>query len=124
MLGDDRKDTTMPGTLKVYTLFPHFGSYSVQTVDYHGTELCVAATNVRQAYAVAHKDIWINPDHPRPVGIVSIYSRDTGTTLWCGCAGHHVHGGVRHGDGIRALRAAINAHDCPRHHQPTIERKA
>jgi hypothetical protein len=51
----------MPGTIKVYTLFPHFGSYSVQTVDYHGTELTVAATSVRQAYAVAHKNVWINP---------------------------------------------------------------
>jgi hypothetical protein len=113
----------MTGTTKIYTLFPCFGSYSVQTVDYHGTELFVAATSVRQAYAVAHKDIWIDPARDHPVGIVAIYSRDVGTTLWCGCHGHHVHGGVRHGDGIRALRAAISAHDCPRHHQPTIERK-
>ena len=34
---------------KVYVLFPHGGSFSVKTIDYHGTELSVAATSVRQA---------------------------------------------------------------------------
>lgn len=43
------------GRTKVYALFPHGGSFSVKTIDYHGTELSVAATSVRQAYALAHK---------------------------------------------------------------------
>jgi len=89
------------------------GFFWVQTVDYHGTALMVAATSVRQAYAVAHKRVWINPEHEHPVGIVSKYHRDTGYTLWCGCSGHSVTGGdVGHGAGIRALRAAIDAHHC------------
>jgi hypothetical protein len=70
---------------------------------------------VRQAYAVAHKDVWIDPEVDHPVGIVSVCRRGTGTTLWCGCSGHHVTGGqVRHGAGIRALRKAIEAHHCHR----------
>jgi len=99
---------------KVYELYPQgFGFFWVQTVDYHGTALMVAATSVRQAYAVAHKRVWINPEHEHPVGIVSKYHRDTGYTLWCGCSGHSVTGGdVGHGAGIRALRAAIDAHHC------------
>ena len=73
----------------------------------------MAATSVRQAYAVAHKGIWIDPEHTYPVGIVSVYRRSTGFTLWCGCTGHSVTGGgVDHGAGIRALRAAIDAHHC------------
>jgi hypothetical protein len=107
----------MTGTTKIYTLYPAFGGFSVKTADYHGVELLVAAVSVRQAYAVAHRDVWINPARDHPVGIVSVYRQDIGPTLWCGCTGHHVHVGVRHGDGIRALRAAINAHRCPRHHQ-------
>ena len=78
---------------KVYVLFPHGGSFSVKTIDYHGTELSVAATSVRQAYALAHQDIWIDPEHTHPTGIVSIYRRATGFTLWCGCSGHDVTGG-------------------------------
>ena len=85
----------------------------MQTVDYHGSALMVAATSVRQAYAVAYKDVWIDPQHKYPVGIVSRYDRRTGYTLWCGCSGHSVTGGdVAHGAGIRALRAAIYAHHC------------
>ena len=99
---------------KIYELYPQgLGGFSVKTEDYHGTTLMVAATSVRQAYAVAYKDIWIDPEHKYPVGIVSRYSRSAGYTLWCGCKGHSVTGGdVQHGDGIRALRAAINAHHC------------
>ena len=65
----------------------------MKTEDYHGTALSVAATSLRQAYAVAYKDIWINPEHRHPVGIVSVYRRSTGFTLWCGCTGHSVTGG-------------------------------
>ena len=102
---------------KVYTLFPHHGSFSVQTIDYHGTQMMVAATSIRQAYAVAYKNIWIDPEHKYPVGIVSVYRRGTGTTLWCGCCGHSVTGGrVKHGAGIRALREAIDAHHCDDRH--------
>ena len=68
-------------TTRVYDLYPNLGSFSCKTVDYHGVEHTVAATSIRQAYAVAHKDIWINPADEHPVGIVSIYRRDTGTTL-------------------------------------------
>lgn len=98
---------------RIYTLFPVGLGFSSQMVDYHGTKLMVAATSIRQAYAVAHKKIWIDPTHRYPVGIVSIYDRHDGTTLWCGCSGHSVRGGrVKHGAGIRALRAAIDAHHC------------
>ncbi|MCU1697354.1 MAG: hypothetical protein JWR34_3417 [Mycobacterium sp.] len=101
-------------TIKAYEIYPCFGSFSVRSVDYSGTKFTVAATTVRQAYAVAHKKTWINPTDSHPVGIVSIYRRGTGTTLWCGCSGHDVTGGqVRHGAGITALRKAINAHPCP-----------
>jgi hypothetical protein len=100
-------------SIKVYELYPLGLGFSVQTIDYHGTALMVAATSVRQAYAVAHKRIWIDPEHTYPVGIVSTYRRATGFTLWCGCTGHSVTGGaVEHGAGIRALRAAIDAHHC------------
>jgi hypothetical protein len=84
-----------------------------QTVDYHGTVITVSAVSVQQAYAVAYKNVWIDPDDTHPVGIVSIHRNLTGTTLWCGCSGHHIiDGQVRHGAGVRALREAINAHHC------------
>ncbi|MBO0680342.1 hypothetical protein JRC04_22990 [Mycolicibacterium sp. S2-37] len=97
---------------RVYELYPTAGGgFSAKTADYRGAVFVVAATSVRQAYAVAHKAVWINPDHTHPVGIISILG--TGTTLWCGCSGHHISGGsVRHGDGIRAIRTAIAAHQC------------
>ena len=100
--------------IRVYELYPlGFGSFSVQTADYYGSALMVAATSVRQAYLLASKNIWIDPERKYPVGIVSKYRRDTGFTLWCGCRGHSVSGGdVSHGDGIRALRAAIADHHC------------
>jgi hypothetical protein len=106
--------------IRVYELYPQgLGGFSVKTVDYHGTKMSVAATSVRQAYAVAHKGAWIDPGHNYPIGIVSVYDRDRGTTLWCGCSGHRVMGGqVRHGAGIRALRAAIDAHHCDEQAQP------
>ena len=109
-------------TTKVYTLFPTLGGFSCKTIDYHGTEYTVAATSIRQAYAVAYKDVWIDPTDKYPVGIIAIYRRTTGTTLWCGCSGHHVEGDQPdYGDGVRALRAAINAHQsvCP-NLQPTL----
>ena len=98
---------------RVYTLYPRSGGFSVQTVDYQGTEYTVAATSVRQAYAVAHKDVWIEPTDAHPVGIVCVYRRDRGPTLWCGCSGHHIRGGQPdHGAGVRALRAVIADHHC------------
>jgi hypothetical protein len=68
-------------TTKVYELYPCWGSFSVQTVDYHGTAYLVAATSVRQAYAVAHKDIWIDPNDDHPVGIVACGHRVTQRSL-------------------------------------------
>jgi hypothetical protein len=91
-------------TIKAYELYPYHGSFSVKTIDYHGTKI-----------TVAHQDTWINPVDHRPVGIVSIYRRNTGTTLWCDCSGHKFTGGyVHHGADITALRKAIEAHHCPR----------
>ncbi len=98
---------------RIYELYPCLGTFSCKTVDYYGTVYTVSATSVRQAYAVAHKGVWIDPTVEHPVGIVSVYRRDKGTTLWCGCSGHQLTGGqVNHGAGIRALRAAISAHRC------------
>jgi hypothetical protein len=98
--------------LKIYDLYPYAGTFSTQTAEYGGSVYKVAATSIRQAYALAHKRLWINPRDEHPVGIVSIYTRGMGIRLWCGCSGHNVTGGrVKHGDGIRALRAAISAHD-------------
>lgn len=109
--------------IKVYDLYPRWGGFSVKTIDYFGTVLSVAATSVRQAYAVAYKEIWIDSDDVRPVGIVSIYCTGTGTTLWCGCLGHDNMGGiVRHGDGITALRRAIESHHCARR-RPTLRQR-
>ena len=94
-------------------LFPHGGSFSVKTIDYHGTELSVAATSVRQAYALAYKGIWIDPEHTYPTGIVCIYD------------GHRLHLVVWllvvmtspvdsqvTAPGYAALRAEIDAHHC------------
>lgn len=104
----------MSNAIKAYELFPHWGSFSTKTVDYNGTKYTVAATSMRQAYALAHQSSWIHPTDERPVGILSIYRRATGTTLWCGCSGHNVTGGqARHGAGVRAIRKAVEAHDCP-----------
>ncbi|MET4432081.1 hypothetical protein [Mycolicibacterium sp. 624] len=101
--------------IKAYDLFPRRGGFSVKTADYNGTTFAVAATSVRQAYALAYQDSWVNPNDDRPVGIVSIYRAGTGTTLWCGCSGDDVTGSqVRHGAGITAIRKAIQAHHCPR----------
>lgn len=61
-------------TTRVYTLFPYGGSFSCRTADYCGTEYTVAATSIRQAYAVAHQRVWINSEAEHPVGIVSIYA--------------------------------------------------
>ncbi|OBG87867.1 hypothetical protein H8Z59_20335 [Mycolicibacterium fortuitum] len=102
-------------TLKAYELFPHRGGFSAKTVHYQGTKFTVAATSVRQAYALAYQRAWIHAHDRQPVGIVSICRVGTGTTLWCGCSGHSVTGGqVRHGAGITAIRKAIEGHHCPR----------
>jgi hypothetical protein len=102
-------------TIKIYNIYPQGASFTAQSIDYPGTKLTIAATSIRQAYAVAHKDKWINPTDSHPVGIISIYRRGDGTTLWCGCSGHNVTGGrVKHGAGITALRTAISDHQCPR----------
>lgn len=114
-----------PARIKVYELYQCGTGFSVQTVDYHGTVYTVSATSIQQAYAVAYKDVWINPRDERPVGIVSIYRRDTGPTLWCGCSGHRLSGGQpERGVGIRALRAAIKAHNdqCPHYRPPLADR--
>lgn len=100
----------------VYELYPCVNGFSTRLADYEGTAFSVAATSVRQAYAVAHKNIWINPHDSHPVGIVSIYRVPTGFTLWCGCSGHDLTGGhVRHSAGVAAVRSAIKAHaaSCP-----------
>lgn len=101
--------------IRSYVLFPQWGgSFSTKTDDYGGTRYTVAATSIRQAYAVAHQRAWIHAHDKQPVGIIAIYRRTTGTTLWCGCSGHNVSGGqVRHGAGITAIRKAIQAHGCP-----------
>lgn len=102
---------------KVYAIFPCGLGFTAKTPAHtNETIYTVAATSIRQAYAVAYKRVWINPEHAHPVGIISIYQRGKGVTLWCGCSGHDVHGGkVRHGTGVRALRTAIADHRnrCP-----------
>ena len=114
----------MSTRIKIFELYPHHGSFSVKTADYQGTAIVVAATSVRQAYALAHRDIWITPTDQHLVGIVSKYRPHTGTRLWCGCAGHGVTGGsVPHGAGITALRRAIEAHHCPRRQPPTLRQR-
>lgn len=113
-------------TTKVYELYPCSGGFSVKTVDYHGTAYLVAATSVRQAYAVAYKHVWIDPHATHPVGIMAIYNTKPGFELWCGCNGHGVIGGAPdHGAGIRAIRAAIDAHNehCHCSQPPLIERR-
>jgi hypothetical protein len=120
---ETRKDHPM-STIKIYDLYPRWGGgFSVKTNDYDGTTFTVSATSIRQAFAVAYKRAWIDPASGHPVGVVSIYRRSTGTTLWCGCSGHDVTGGhVLPGAGVRALRTAIDAHDCPRR-VPTLRER-
>ena len=48
----------------------------MKTIDYNGIAYRVAATSVRQAYAVAHKGVWIDAADEHPVGIVCIYCRN------------------------------------------------
>jgi hypothetical protein len=77
--------------IKIYDLHPCWGGgFSVKTIDYDGTTFTVSATSIRQAYAVAYKRAWIDPTNDHPVGVVSIYRRNTGMTLWCGCSGHDI----------------------------------
>jgi hypothetical protein len=117
-----RKQVCMSASkIRIYELFPLWrGGFSVKTIDYDGTTLTVAATSVRQAYALAYKESWIDPVDIdlvgiHLVGIVSIERRTSGIKLWCGCHGHNLTGGyVPHGAGITALRKAIEAHQCPR----------
>lgn len=105
----------MDNKLRIYVLYPFLGSFSVEAVNDPGRSLSISATSVRQAYALAHGDHWICANDPTPIGIVSAYSCVRGTKLWCGCSGQNVTGGhVSRGDGIRAVRKAIAAHDCPR----------
>lgn len=111
--------------VRVYILFPRWGSFSVKIEDYRGVVYTVAATNVRQAYAVAHNNVWINPEVIRPVGVISICDGEAGTTLSCGCSGHEVIGGTpAHAAGIRAIRVAIDAHNshCPNRRPSLAER--
>lgn len=96
-------------TIKVYHLYPTGSRYSTRVNDYCGTVVAVAATSIRQAYALAYNKRWIDPDARYPIGVVSIHHRD-GITLWCGCSGHHLGFGVEHMDGVTALRQAIADH--------------
>lgn len=83
------------------------------TADYSGVIVKVAATSIKQAYALAYKGVWITPTDSHPVGIVSIYRDTDGIELWCGCRGHDVFSGPpRHGAGVRRIRNAIDTHTC------------
>lgn len=98
--------------IRVYELFPNGVSISCKTENYSGTVMAVAAGSIRQAYACAYNDSWINPKHRYPVGIISVHGRDQRPVLWCGCEGY----GPSHGAGITALRNMIDAHNrrCPK----------
>lgn len=103
--------------IRVYGLFPGpDGRLSCRTLDYQGTTLYVAATSVRQAYKLAGAGVWISPETGGLLGLIAAHrdSRGTGVIdLWDGCqSAVRV---VRHGDGVRAIRAAVERHDaeCP-----------
>ena len=102
---------------KVFELYRRglggLAGFSARLADYRGASVFVAAVSLRQAYALAYKDAWIDPAHQYPVGVVAAYRRSAGCTLWCGCTGHHLVGRrVEHGDRIGALRDAIDTHGC------------
>jgi hypothetical protein len=44
--------------LKIYDLYPYAGTFSTQTAEYGGSVYKVAATSIRQAYALSHKGLW------------------------------------------------------------------
>ncbi len=49
-------------TVRSYVLFPQWpGSFSTKSADYGGIRYVVAATSIRQAYALAHQRAWIHP---------------------------------------------------------------
>lgn len=97
---------------RVYELYGAPGGRpSAHSGNYHGDVMLVAAHSIKQAYYVASSDEWIDPHRDKPVGILSHYSRgDDGPMLWCGCRARLL--GVKHGSGVRAVRAAIERHAC------------
>lgn len=118
---DRRKPpTTRPGSgrkpakpIKVYALYPtDNGGYSAQSVLYVGIYYTVAATSIRQAYAMAYGEIWADPNDDYPVGLLLRYRRDFGQTLGCGCRGHNRMADPKHGAGIQAIRQALRNHNC------------
>lgn len=97
----------MTTRLKVYELYARAGRFFCRTINNEGVVLHVLAGNIRQAYAVAYKRRWSDYAADNPVGILSEYRRGT-TTLACGC---HDELNVQYRDGIRAVKAAIAAHE-------------
>ena len=104
-------ETSRRKPIKVYRLYPHQGSWTCKSEHYTGMYMTVAAQSVRQALYLAYNGRWINPNAPRPGGIVSIYERDCGYRLWCRCTTHEFRD-PSHGSGIRAIRESINSHKC------------
>ena len=100
--------------MKTYHLFrTPSGKFSPRTIDYCGTTYTVAATNLRQAMALAYKNGWT--DEPgESVGIVAIYERGVGDLLWDDCTGH-LGFRVGHLKGVRAMKKAASDHRAEHH---------
>lgn len=102
----------MSKSVKLYGLFPMGAGFSNKTINYQGVAYQVAAVSNKQAHYFANNDVWA-ADVASPAGIVEVYRRGAGNPgdhwLWDGC---RVFGGlnVQHGDGKRAISAAMREH--------------
>jgi len=99
-------------TLRVHQLFSVDGGFSNENPDPRANIYFVAASTVKAAYDFAHDETWaFGPEHPAGILEVQIRrGRFAGECwAWCGCPLRSGMG-VRHGDGLRALTAAMREH--------------
>ena len=99
-------------SLRVFKLFSVDGWFSNQSANPRANVYFVVASSAREAHECARLETWsVGSENPR--GILEIQVRRGRYAgehwIWCGCL-LHMGMPICHGDGLRALTAAMRSH--------------
>jgi hypothetical protein len=114
-------------TPKVWALHPVRDRWSSLPQDYAGQQVLVSCATERQAGLLAYRRQWIDSTAPGPpVGVISIYHRDRGIEMWCGCSGLGLRAGrIRVGATAPQIQQFISNHErsCPNVYRTQLVRR-
>lgn len=103
----------MSTTVRAYALYPNErGGFSNRSVHYSGTIVLVAATSIKQAYALAHKGLRAtDPDDPLGILYVRRKTQTPDVELFNGARvfGNQLSGGERKTAIVRWMHEVLNA---------------